>query len=248
MMMELILRKGNQVNKLCPICNKKYIGKENQIYCSCKCSSQSPNHYKVYNDTKAKIKRLKTYNKIIKLRKGNDYQVGKIDIECLICGKKVKRYRDSGIPKFCSRKCWIEYLKKNPNLPNLLGGKNSGFKKGNTFWRTNGHSKYHKGWIKLGNKKYWYDSSFEKEAMKIMFIKKIKFIRDYKVDLGKSIIFIDFYLPKYKKFVEAKGYFRKDSKQKIKKFEKLYHQKIDVIQAQYTKDFCIKFKNYLEAL
>ena len=238
-------RMKKNILKICIICNKEYLGKKNQKYCSTKCGAKSPNHYKVYNDSNAEIMRLKKYRETIKLRKGIDYKVGKIEIKCQICSKKVKRYRDYGIPKFCSRKCWAKYIIIHSNFPKNNG--QYGFKKGNTYWRNN-KSKYCKGWIKLGNKKYWYDSSFEKEAMKIMFNKKIKFIRDYKVDLGKSIMFIDFYLPKYDKFIEAKGYFREDSKRKIRKFEKLYNEKIDIIQAQFTKDFCIKFKNYLEVL
>jgi len=234
--------------KLCPICNKEFLGKHKQIYCSNKCGAKSPNHYAVYEDKTAKEKRLEQYKNTILNRKGKEYIVGKIEIICKECGKKVKKYRDHTIPKFCSRKCWIEDLKKHPHLPNLTRGINNGFKKGNMYWRTNGYTKYKKGWIKLGNKKYWYDSSFEREAMKLMYNKKIKFKRDYKADLGKTVMFIDFYLPKYDKFVESKGYFRKDSKLKIRKFEKLYHKKIDVIQAQYTKDFCIKFKNYLNNL
>jgi len=236
------------MKKICPICDRIYLGKKNQKYCSIKCGTKSPNHYIVYEDEKAKEKRLEQYKKTISNRKGRNYIVGKVKIVCKECGKTVKKYRDHTVPKFCSRKCWIEDLKKHPHLPNLTKGINCGFQKGNTFWRINGNNKYKKGWLKLGKNKYWYDSSFEREAMKMMFMEKIKFMRDFKVNLGKSIMFIDFYLPKYNKFVEAKGYFRKDSKRKVIKFEKLYNQRIDIIQAQYTKDFCIKFKNYLNNL
>ncbi len=236
------------MTKICLICKKEFeTYYRTQRYCSTSCSAKSENHFKVYNDKNAQEKRLEQYKETISIRKGKDYKVGKVEIECKTCRKKVKKYRDHSVPKFCSRECWIEDLKKHPRLPNLVTGENFGFKKGNTYWRNN-KNKYCKGWLKLGDKKYWYDSSFEREAMKIMFDKKIEFIRDYKVDLGESIMFIDFYLPKYDKFVEAKGYFRKDSKLKIRKFEKLYNEKIDVIQAQFTKDFCTKFKNYLEVL
>jgi len=226
----------SKIIKICPICKKEFESYriKNRIFCSNKCSAKSIGRYES----------IKNYY----LQKyGKEYQFGKIEITCNECGKKVKKYKDHLIPKFCSRKCWIEYLKKHPRLPCLLGDKSYGFKKGNTYWRK-AKSKYKKGWIKLGNNKYWYDSSFEKEAMKIMYDNKIKFIRDYKVDLNNSIMFIDFYLPKYDKFIEAKGYMRKDSENKIKLFEKLYNKKIDVIQAQYTKDFCIKFINYMNKI
>lgn len=236
---------GKGIIKICPICNKKFTGDKRRTYCSRKCSAKSPNHHPVYNINSQQA-RLDAYSKTIKLRKGKNHIVGKIEIVCLVCSKKVLKYQDYGVPKFCSRKCWSKYLETHPNLPANNG--DFGFKKGNTYWRTNSNSKYLKGWIKLGCKKYWYDSSYEKEAMKMMFASKVEFIRDYKVDLGKSIMFIDFYLPKYNKLVEAKGYFREDSKQKIKEFEKLYNRKIDVIQAPSTKDFCIKFKNYLEVI
>jgi hypothetical protein len=229
--------------KICPTCKKEFkLNSNRQKFCSLKCSAKSPNHFKCWTDEEAVKNSYNSIKNYYLGKHGVNYQFGKVKKVCQICNKEYETYKKNS--KFCSHKCWAENLKKHPTLPNLITGENFGFKKGNTYWRNN-KNKYHKGWIKLGDKKYWYDSSFEKEAMKIMFNKKIKFIRDYKADLGPSIMFIDFYLPKYNRFVEAKGYFRKDAINKIKKFEKLYNQKIDVIQAQYTKDFCSKFKNYL---
>lgn len=233
-----------KITKICPICKKEYLGTKIQKFCSNSCSAKSPNHYKVYNDKKAVKKSYESIKKHYLNKYGKNYEFGKVKRTCQICNKEIETYYKD--KKTCSRKCWSEYLIIYPNLPENKG--QFGFKKGNTYWRTNGNSKYKKGWIKLGTNKYWYDSSFEKIAMQLMYKNAIKFEKDYKVNLSSGIYFVDFYLPKYKLFIESKGYLREDAKRKIREFKKRISSNFVLIQAQYPQDFEIKFKKLLEVL
>ena len=66
-------------------------------------------------------------------------------------------------------------------------------------------------------------SSWEIKYAKYLDKKKLEWLYESKTfDLGNTTYTPDFYLPESNRYIEIKGYWRKDAKEKFELFKKLY--------------------------
>ena len=127
----------------------------------------------------------------------------KIEKSCAICDKNFSIIKSKSTQKTCSRKCYLIAIKLNGIYKKSSGGyrKGSGRSKGGYY------------------KKSYFDSQFEIEVAKFLDKNNIKWIRNtkrfYYTFKGIQTYYIpDFYFPKLKLYLETKGYWYKDKKEK----------------------------------
>jgi hypothetical protein len=179
-----------------------------------------------------------------------NYKHGKThNNKCKSCGKSI-----SLIPKYC-KKCYLKTLNDTGN-PNYKNGKtnnnkclicNTHISKGSNYCikcagkRT---SKRQKGRnnpmfgknANHGNGSYynniWFRSSWEVAYAKYLNKQDITWLYESKTfDLGKTTYTPDFYLPEIDTYIEIKGWWRGDAKEKFRKFKRIYNGiKIKLLQ------------------
>jgi len=105
----------------------------------------------------------------------------------------------------------------------------SEFKKGQSQFRGSGYGKgcYYDSPLQG---KIWLRSSYELAYAKYLDEHKILYLyENYTYPLGDTTYTPDFFLPQFEKFVEIKGYMRKESQEKINKFREQYPWKLEVL-------------------
>jgi len=78
--------------------------------------------------------------------------------------------------------------------------------------------------------KIWLRSTYELAYAKYLDEHKILYLyENYTYPLGDTTYTPDFFLPQFMKFIEIKGYMRKEAQEKINKFRKQYPWKLEVL-------------------
>ena len=128
---------------------------------------------------------------------------------CIDCNKKISVFSGfygQGRCKSCSKKGI-----KRPDISKRMKGRNS-----HRFGKTS-HGKWgvYKG--------IWMRSSYEIKFTQFLDLSGIKWLYEPKTfNLGKMTYTPDFYIPEWKCYIEIKGWWRDDAKEKFKLFKKLY--------------------------
>lgn len=191
---------------ICENCNKEHDGSYGSgRFCEIKCS----------RSFSTKNKRIEINRKVSKkLRSNIPWNKGKIisktiEKKCPVCKKSFFVYKNRIKQLCCSKKCRLIGMKLNDiyNKNNYNWG---GYRKGS------GRSKgsYY-------NNSY-FDSFLEIEIAKYLEKNNIKWIRNtkrfyYTWNNNKHYYVPDFYLPDYKLYLEVKGYWYKDKKERTLK-------------------------------
>lgn len=149
-------------------------------------------------------------DKIKKTNNGN-YKHGSncIGKKCIDCGKQITVQADRYRP--CAYKYRSLMMKGKMRNTNGKG-----------FWINNMYIR----------------STYELIFLKYLNIKNIKWQYEPEVfDLGNTTYTPDFYLPEKNLYVEVKGYWREDAKQKFELFKKIYHKKIIIVDSKLIQKF-----------
>jgi predicted DNA-binding protein YlxM (UPF0122 family) len=134
-------------------------------------------------------------------------------------GKKISKLKRKN-------KDWIG--EKNPNFGNRIG-KNNGFKSGKRKDLNN----------------IFFRSSWEANIARIFKYLDIEFIYEpnrFRINNNETYT-PDFYIPKFKKFIEVKGYWRDDAYRKYNEFLEKYNINMILIDENFYTRIIDKFKN-----
>lgn len=187
-----------EVEKECPKCHKifivirsikdniQHISKDEKTFCSRKCANSKLHS----SNTKQKIKESLV---------GRVYPLRRKTYKCVVCGKKLRKYGKYSLCKECYHKSELCSLS--------LKGKTGGYRKGG------GRSKG--GYYKEA----YFDSQFEIDVAIFLDEHNILWKRNTKRFYfswkGKETYYIpDFYFPEIDVYLETKGYYWKDKREK----------------------------------
>jgi len=259
--------KRNRIKyKICIICKGKFIINSNSHkICSNKCRKERNKYgkeeninYKITCKYCKKIFRAKNSRKKYCSWKcaGLANRKGKY-ITCLICHKKVYVRYSWRKAKFCCRECWIKWKRKShENNGNWKGGLPKCIDCGKkvSFNATRCRpcqSKYYIGkkaprYGKLASHgngdKYrgiYMRSNWEIAFAYFLDCSGIKWEYESKTfDLGNTTYTPDFYIPEWDCYIEIKGWWRDDAKEKFQLFKKKYSDiNIKVLEQKKLKKF-----------
>ena len=201
------------ITKICPKCENEFdvertvnkdgtqnIRQKERKFCNRKCAN---NHIQTNEQNIARSSKLK--GSLGSNWKGGIYQ----KIKCKTCGKEIT----SNEYGFCM-KCLRKTKQFHKLLSESIKGKSGGYRKG---------SGISKGGYYKNN---YFDSQFEIEVAKFLDYKNIKWIRNTKRfyfnwKRKKTYYIPDFYLSEYDSYLETKGYWYSDKKERTLKAVKV---------------------------
>ena len=219
------------IKLICKICNKSFetehYKKQTRKYCSQECSKKkipwNKNKINIYSDeTLEKMRTIK--EGCIPWNKG---------LECPQLSSENnsfygKHHTNENKDKIRKSRINITPWNKNIKCPQLCGNNNGMYHKPPPHGAGRGNGQHYDSPLQG---KIWLRSSYELAYAKYLDENKILWMYEMETfDLGDTTYTPDFFLVKEEKFIEIKGYMRKEAQEKINKFLEQYPWDLEILR------------------